>query len=169
MSTWPPVPAPLTAITPATFRVDFPEFTNATTYPDTAITWFLNEAAVMMSANRWGQLYNIGMELFIAHNLMLYKRRQDTAALNAYPGLAKGVIGSETPGQVSLSYDTQVSAEERGGMYNETEYGKEFLRKARIVGMGGIVANVGGCGAPGTVTGTASAWPGPPTGNGYSF
>jgi hypothetical protein len=53
-------------------------------------------------------------------------------------------------------------------MWNETEYGREFLRKARLVGMGAIQINTGSCGnAVGTVQ-SFMAWPGPPTGNGYS-
>lgn len=170
MSTpWPPVPAPLAPVTYASFIADYPEFSNATNYPESAFTYFANEAATMMVAGRWGPMYNDGYELFIAHKLMLYKRRQDTAALNAYPGLGKGVLNSESPGAVSLSYDTMSSTEDRGGMWNETEYGREFLRKARLVGMGGIQTNFGNpTGAAGQVQ-SFMAWPGPPTGNGYSF
>jgi hypothetical protein len=167
--TWPPTPAPLAAVTYASFIVDYPEFSNAATYPEAAFTLFANEAATMMNVGRWGAMYNDGYELFVAHKLMLYKRRQDTAALNAYPGLGKGVLNSESPGQVSLSYDTTASTEERGGMYNETEYGREFLRKARLVGMGAVQVNHGNpAGAVGQVQ-SFMAWPGPPTGNGYSF
>jgi hypothetical protein len=170
MSTpWPPAPAPLTPVTYASFIVDYPEFSNPTPYPNSAFTFFFNEFVNRANATRLGQLYNSCMELYIAHNLMLYKRRVDTAALNAYPGLAKGILSSETPGQVSISYDTVGSAEERAGMYNETEYGKQFIRQVRLCGMGPIQVNHGNAGNGAGQVQSFMAWPGPPTGNGYSF
>ena len=156
-------------LTYAQFILDFPEFTNATAYPEAEFTAALAEATALLNMSRWGTLYNRGLELYIAHDLALYQRRQATAALGGMPGMAKGNLTSETPGQVALSYDTQVASERDAGYYNLTEYGQKFIRLARLRGMGGIVVNVGGnSGAVGQVQ-SFMAWPGPPTGNGYSF
>lgn len=158
----------LPTMTAALFRSDNTEFSNPARYPDNAINRYLAQGTVQLNSGRWGQLYNTGLELFISHHLMLWERRQATAALNGQPGLQKGNLGSESPGQIALSYDTQVSTEERGGFWNSTEYGIEFIRLARLVGMGPVSANVGTTGPAGQVN-SFMAWPGPPTGNGYSF
>lgn len=163
MSATPTVPP-----TYAQFIVDYPEFSNAVAYPQSAFNNYLNQAALQLNVNAWQGLIYQGTELFIAHHLMLYKRRQDTAQLGAYPGIGKGNISSESPGQVSISYDTQVGAEDGGGFWNQTEYGQEFIRLARLRGMTVMQLNAGCSGAPGQVN-SYMAWPGPPTGNGFSF
>ena len=169
MSTWPPTPAPLTPVTYASFTAAFPEFANAAVYPQAAFDFFASRSCGDYECGNWGALYNFGYQYYIAHCLMLYKRRNDAAILKAYPGLAKGVLLLVNHrDRFRISYDTQASIEDRGGMYNETEYGKIFLRKARLVGAGPRYIGAGRSGGAGQVL-SFMAWPGPPTGNGYSF
>jgi len=46
-------------------------------------------------------------------------------------------VASEGVSGASASVDVQVSSEEVGGHYNETVYGRQFLRLIKLKGMGG--------------------------------
>lgn len=149
----------------AQFVIDFPEFSDALIYPAAALTFYLNIANALLNTQRWGTLLNNGIALYMAHHMVLYRRRQLTVSVGGDPGLQKGNIASETPGAVSLSYDTSVSSEDGAGFYNSTEYGVEFIRLARLMGMGPVMANLPG---PAPMWGSGSAWVGPSMGWGFS-
>lgn len=145
MST-PPSPTPLVpAITVAQFRADVREFINTATYPDSMVMYWLVVGTLMLNQSRWGNLYNLGLEMFVAHNVQLEGLAVQTAAANGAPGITRGPISSETPGQVSLSYAVEAATEKGGGYYNETIYGKRFYRLLRMVGAGPIQIGIGWC------------------------
>lgn len=156
----------------ATFRADLPEFANVTVYSDSMVTYWLNIAVLMLNPGRWGtDLLPHGLEQFMAHNIVLEKQALDTAGTGGWPGLAKGNISSESPGAVSLSYDTSVALEENAGHWNYTVYGQRFIKLARMMGAGGIQvgAGNGNNGAIGSGTGgnAAQGWSGPNTAPGW--
>jgi hypothetical protein len=150
----------------AQFIVDFPEFANATTFPQSGFNYYQNFASIMLTSV-WGQpaptgqpytLYDIGMEMFIAHNLVIEAMNAKTAAVGGLPGLTKGVISSESPGQVSVSYDTTAAIELDAGHWNLTSYGIRFIGLARLLGSAPMQIGPTGCVPPNSGPG----WIGPP-------
>jgi hypothetical protein len=139
-------------INSATFRTDFPEFADANDYPDSSINYWLAIATIMIVAPRWGRMLVFAIESYTAHNLVLEKQAQDAASLHAWPGISKGVISAETPGAVSVNYDSSMTLEEEGGFWNLTTFGTRFLHLARLAGMGPMQVGPA-CGCPGTVPG----------------
>jgi hypothetical protein len=139
-------------------------------YKDAWIDTYITVATILMNSGRWQTLYQTGMQYLVAHYITLFKKAVDDANPGGYPGLARGTINSETPGTVSVSYDTALSGEEGAGNYNLTQWGQQYIRCARLIGMGPIQLNTGcGSGAAGAVIGQMGAWPGPSVGSGFSF
>jgi len=159
---------PLVTVVPpctaASFRTDFPAFADTNDYPDTSINFWLAIATIMIVASRWGRMVVFAIESYAAHNLVLEKKNQDAARLHGWPGISKGVISAESPGAVSVNYDSSQTLEEEGGFWNLTEYGTRFLHLARLAGMGPLQVGPG-CGCEGTVAGAQNnfggGWSGP--------
>ena len=136
----------------ATFRAVFPEFSNSTTYSDAQITFFLTQGTNVMNANIWGTLFDQGVGYYIAHNLVLAQRRAKSVASGGTPGVTQGAVSSKGVDKVNVSYDTNSVALEKGGMYNQTDYGIQFLQLSRMAGAQGII-QTNGSGWPGVDTG----------------
>lgn len=113
-------------------RGHFPEFANTTAYAEAVILFWYGIAEKQVIQDRWGDMYTHGLELATAHYVTLAKR-------NAIkPGDAGGVVSSKGVGDISVSYDSQAGTEKDGAQWNLTWYGREFLRLARMLGMGGM-------------------------------
>lgn len=124
----------------ALFREHFPEFADATKYPPGQITFWSGIGIEMLNADRWGDLYDHGLELWTAHHIVLATKNVNSAAAGGDPGVDTATISSMSAGSVSASFDNQASLENEGGEFNTTSYGRQYLRLARIVGIGGAVA-----------------------------
>lgn len=125
-------------MTPAAFRTAFPEFASETAYPDSLVTFWLTVAGKMVSATRWGDLLDQGIQLFTAHNLVLERQAAKSAATGAVPGGASGPVNSKTVDKVSVSYDTAAAMEPNAGHWNLTTYGQRYIRLANMFGSGGL-------------------------------
>ena len=119
------------------FKKVFPEFVDDEKYSPSQIEYWGSIADLRLNADRWGDLITHGKYLFIAHNIALSAQAVAAANKGASVLQSTGLISSKSVGDVSISYDTGASNEENGGNYNLTRYGKELLRLARIVGIGG--------------------------------
>jgi hypothetical protein len=119
------------------FRTDFPEFTSETKYTDEMITFWYEMASSMLSSTRWGFRLYYGICFFVAHNITLQAMDVEDA-VSGDPGRNTQIVNSEGVGGVSVSVDNSASIENDGGSYNETRYGKQFLRLSRQVGIGGM-------------------------------
>jgi hypothetical protein len=137
-------------ITFAQFIVDYPEFANAS---QAQFALYQNRATQHL-VERWGQpspgtdpsqytQYDIGMELVIAHFLARAQFRA-LAAAKGGPALGRGVISSESAGPTSVNYDTGASTEEGAGHWNDTDYGREFVQMARLIGAAPTTATPAG-------------------------
>lgn len=125
-------------VTPASFRANFPEFSDTTAYPDPRIAYWVGIAGIRLDACRWDTLLDHGTELFVAHNLVLSRQAAMAAAGGGVPGLASGPTSSEAVDKVSVSYDTGAAAIDGAGAWNLTAYGVQFLQLARLIGAGGV-------------------------------
>ena len=155
------------SVTVASFRTNFPEFADTATYPDSAVNYWLDLSTKLLNACRWGALLDHGTEQFVAHNLVLEALAQKTVAVGGLPGLNKGVISAESPGAVSLSYDTSAVMEDKAGHWNYTVYGTRFVFLMRRVGAGPIQVGLGSLQPGDTTASSDSAWSGPPVGPGW--
>jgi len=160
-------------VTAKQFTSDYPEFADPGTYPVSSINYWLTVATILLNPARWGTALQLGVELFVAHELVLEAQALQTGQAAGWPGISKGAINSESPGEVTVSYDTAIALEADGGNWNLTVYGSRFLRWARMAGAGPVqVGPGGGSGMTGVVPGTdfGPAWSGPdckPSGSGF--
>jgi hypothetical protein len=111
----------------AVFRQHFPEFADSATYPDSSIEFWAGIGEARLPVERWGNLYNHGLELFVAHNITLAQ---------AGTSAGGGLLASKTIGSVSVSYDTGAVAAAGASHYNQTVYGRRFWELARMRGAG---------------------------------
>lgn len=117
----------------AKFRTDFSEFSDATKYPDSVITFWLGVGTALLPSDRWDTLLDTGLELYTAHHVVIASRET-----SGTPGAVTGPHSAEAVDKVSFSMDTQAVTLTDGAFWNMTSYGIQFLQLARMIGAGGI-------------------------------
>ncbi len=120
------------------FRTSFPEFADTTAYPDTMITFWATLAQAQVKLCVWNSCWLQGVSLYVAHELVIANQNVKTAAAGGAPGTMGGVPNNKTVGSVTVAYDSQATSEKDAGYWNLTNYGKQFIRLARIFGAGAI-------------------------------
>ena len=125
----------------ATFRSDFPEFTDSSRFPDAQVNFWLGLGEKQLPESRWADLRDQGLELFVAHNLVLAAQAEKAKASGGLPGASSGVTSSKSVDKVSVSYDTGASLIDGAGHWNLTTYGTRFLWLARMIGVSAVSAN----------------------------
>jgi hypothetical protein len=125
-------------ITPSDIRQIFPEFTNAADYPDAQIQFWIDLAYKMMSLDRWDDLLDQGVTLFVAHHLALARREYLASLSGGAPGAVSGIVTSKSVDKVSVSYDVSSVGYAAAGFWNMTTYGIRYWRLITMVGAGGI-------------------------------
>ena len=149
LPTYPP-PLPLTL---AAFRETFgTAFQDRNRYTDANVTLYLTIAANVLPVDRWGDWYAAGLGWFTAHFVVLDARADEYAAKGQLPGFMVGILTSKSVGGASAGYDVSSGMEMDAGHWNLTDWGRRFLRTARMVGTGPIQVNGSCFGAPGSVT-----------------
>lgn len=122
----------------AAFRANFPEFKDATKYPNTQITFWSGVAAKQVLESVWDDQWNVGVSLYTAHELVLSAQNEQASRFGGSPGQQGGIANNKTVGSTTVSYDSQSSTEKDAGYWNLTTYGKQFIRLVRIFGAGAI-------------------------------
>lgn len=116
-----------------TFIALFPEFNDL---EETFVTLWLNRSAARVNKKTFGNTYEDAVYYLLGHKLSLHKLGL------ANGGEERGVLSSETEGDISASYSpvssTMVS---NNTNYTTTQYGREFLtlrnsKVKRFIGMG---------------------------------
>lgn len=154
-------------VTVASFRQTFPEFASEANFPGPAIQTWITAAGFMLKTAVWGisaitdvvppdNERDLGICLFVAHNIVLERQAQKSADVNGVPGLNTGPISAKSVGNVSVNYDTANAIAEDAGHWNLTVYGTRFIAMARM--MGSFPLQIGAGCAP---YGSGGAWPGP--------
>lgn len=116
------------------FRSEFPEFTDTTVYPTAMITFWASLAEAQVLACVWGTQVLVGQKLYVAHEITLAAQNAKAARVGGVPGTSGGIANTKTVGSVTVGYDTTSSSEKDAGYWNLTNYGKQFIRLARIFG-----------------------------------
>lgn len=117
------------------FRIDFPEFANVTMFPDAQVTMWGEVAEEFVSVDKWGIIRPKAVELFAAHSLVLAAQSQSASATGAIPSGNAGAISSKSVGSANVSYDAS-AMELNAGHWNQTTYGRQYIRLARMIGAG---------------------------------
>ena len=120
------------------FRASFPEFTDTIAYPDDMINFWSGFAVIQVSQCVWKSAWLQGVSLYTAHEITLARQNLKASGSGGTPGTSGGIANTKTVGSATVGYDTVSSAEKDGGYWNLTNYGKQFLRLARIFGAGAI-------------------------------
>lgn len=103
--------------------------------------------------------YDVGMELFVAHQMALEARAKKEASVGGIPGGQVGVLTAKSVDKVSASYDVSATLNPRDGHWNLTSYGIRFAWMMKMTGSGAMYVGAGICAPPYTF----GAWSGPPS------
>lgn len=122
----------------AAFRLAFPEFKCTDKYPTSMVTFWAGLAAAQVRECIWKTQWNVGVSLYVAHEITLAAQNAMAAALGGTPGLQGGVATTKTVGGGTVGYDATTTTEKDAGYWNLTTYGKQFYRLVRIFGAGAI-------------------------------
>lgn len=127
-------------------RAYYPEFSDATAWPEATLTRYLEEGDQETGSTRWGS-YSVnpaklkarGMFAYAAHKAALGRARE--AALNGgQTPSAPARVQSKSVGDESVSFAVQAPQEgalsSQTGDLNTTIYGMEFMRLRTRAGMG---------------------------------
>jgi hypothetical protein len=129
----------ITPMTPARFRLFFPEF-DADTYPDDRVSFWIEQGMLSVTPERWHELYEQGLALLVAHNLVMQQREIQASSLGgtSIPGAVQGSMASKTVDNVSSAYNQQGIVREDIGAYGLTNYGIRYYDMLMNVGAGGV-------------------------------
>lgn len=120
------------------FRTSFPEFASAVAYPDPMIDMWAGLAERQVRLCIWKDSTTLGRSLYVAHQIALAAQDVKAAQIGGSPGATAGIANAKTVGSVTVGYDAASTTEEDAGWWNQTTYGKNFIRLARIFGAGAI-------------------------------
>lgn len=120
------------------FRASFPEFADTAVYPDPMILVWSTLAEAQVLECVWKTVQPLGVQLYTAHELTLAAQNVRIAAFGGIPGTSGGIANTKTVGSVTVGYDSVTTGEKDAGYWNLSNYGKQFIRLARIFGAGAI-------------------------------
>lgn len=141
--------APPTPITVLQFREHFPAFSNTTTYPTSYIQLWLDMAqgtvpttsivgaGAVIDFTRFGQMYALGIMLWVAHQITIQKMMENGAVIGG-PGFGPFPATSRSVNGVSVGYDSSFGQEFQAGWYGLTVWGNQFVYWLRLAGAGPI-------------------------------
>ncbi len=131
----------------ALFRTNFPEFADTVRYPSSQLTFWSTVAEAQVNKCAWKNQFDLGVQLYVAHEVTLAAQNTKVASFGGVPGTAaSGPVTSKTVGGATIAFDAAQAAEKDAGYWNLTSYGKQFIRLARMYGAGAIQLNGNGCG-----------------------
>lgn len=123
------------AATYAGFVTAFPEFSNATTYPQTQIEFWLSSAYSRLNAARFGDQLDLAAMLYAAHYVALAAKQARAASVGQVVGAQAGMLTSKAVGGVSAGYSDNTSIQ-GAGIWNATTYGQQLYQMMRVAGAG---------------------------------
>jgi len=131
-------------VTTASFRTSFPEFSDATAYPDGQVTLWIGLGTVLLNADRFASILDFATQLYVAHQLVVWKRSQSSADVGGIPGEVVGPKSAKTVDKVSANYDTSAVTFADAGFWNMTTYGIQLYQLIQMFGAGGVQIGAGG-------------------------
>lgn len=144
-------------VTASSFRAAFTAFSSTTAYSDAEIEFWIAFALLQHNAVRWGNSLDMGVMLFIAHNLALEANAKKAQASGQGAGAIVGTLTSITADKVSWTR-APAPTNPADGHWGLTSYGLRWKQLARMFGSGGIQVGVP---SPDDVNAGQGAWAGP--------
>lgn len=120
------------------FRTAFPEFKSTVKYPDAMVTFWAGVAELQVLQRVWRNMWTQGVMLYVAHEITLAAQNVKASEVGGVPGTSGGIANTKTVGGVSVGYDSQSTSEKDAAYWNLTNYGKQFIRLAKLFGAGAI-------------------------------
>lgn len=125
--------------TPDQFREMFPQFSDATIYPDSRIAMRLALVDQLMDESRYGpDVFPYVCGLFVAHYLYLDTADSRSSAVGGAGGANNGIQTSKSVDKVSVGYDASQTLNPDAGFWNNSRYGSEFWEYLMIFGAGAV-------------------------------
>lgn len=143
-------------VTAASFRGDFPAFVSTTDYPDVMITFWITLATKLHDAERYGDVLDQAIELYVAHQLALERQSMMGTAQGQAPGQIVGTLTSASVDKVSYSREASSALDPSQGHWNLSTYGLRWKQLQHLFGAGPVQI-----GTPNPDDAGYSAWPGP--------
>jgi len=131
-------------VTATSFRSVFREFKDPQLFDDSVVGFWITTATdssngpALLDPTRWGPQLDLGVMLYVAHNLAIGADEQASAAVGGALGRVQGPVTAKAVDKVSGSYDATRVTFEDAPYWNLTKYGIRFLQLARMIGAGGI-------------------------------
>lgn len=130
------------AVTIDGFRGAFPVFQDPLNFPDPEVQFWLDLGTKLLSAERWADLLDYGLQLFMAHNLATEFAATNAGANGGVIGGIVGPVTSAAVDKVSYSRDPQGAMDPKNGHWNLTIWGLKYIKLVRLVGAGPIQVGV---------------------------
>lgn len=115
------------SITPAQMKTRFPAFS---TLDDDYIQLFIDEAALVLNSDNWGDLSDLGLMYYTAHLIAIDQRIQSSVG----GGAAINPIASKSVDGVSISYSVNQPSKSDSAWLMSTAYGQRYLELRRSLG-----------------------------------
>jgi hypothetical protein len=143
-------------VTATSFREAFHAFKDPEPYATQEIDFWLRLGLKLHNADRYGDLLDEALMLFVAHNLTLEFNAKQAADNGQNPGTVLGALTNVSVDKVSYSRDSSAAMDPKAGHWNLSSYGLRWLWLQRMVGAGPLQIGAPSAG----VNLSASAWPG---------
>lgn len=147
--------------TPVILRGNFPAFASNVEYPDPVINFWITYAAMFMDPNRWGAALDVGIQLFVCHNLSLEFNANHAAARGQNPGFVVGPVTAGSVDKVSYSRDPSAAFDPKAGHWNLSIYGLRYWKLMQMMGAGPVQVGIP---SPNDISMYQGAWYGPLSG-----
>lgn len=112
------------AITPALFKIRFPEFDSV---DDARIQIYIDDSVLIVNENYWGVKYNLGLYYLTAHYLALAISNEAIVSSGPAPPGLTGPVSSRSVGDSSISYSNNPADGDASKYLSQTSYGAHFL------------------------------------------
>ncbi len=109
------------------FITAFPEFSNTTTFPQATVEFWIGQAYLQLNPAVLGTSMDLAVMLFTAHNVVLAAQSARASTGGGIGGASGGVVSSKSVADVSVSYDTTLTAIDGAGIWNATSYGQRLF------------------------------------------
>ncbi len=125
------------AVTYNDFVAAFPEFSDATVYPQSQFDFWAAQAYLQLNAARFGASLDLAVMLFVAHNLVLSAQAKKSATSGGgVVSTSSSLVASKAIDKVSVSYDTTTTMIAGAGLWNATVHGQRLYAMIRAFGAG---------------------------------
>ena len=118
-------------MTPADFKVRFPQFKDET---DERVQFFIDDAQPYFNVDLWGTFYAQGLCFYVAHQFFvsnMYAKAGDGKAATLE---TVGGVTSKKVGDLQKNYSDGMATAMMNDPYLLSPYGREYLRLRRLIG-----------------------------------